>query len=127
MDPQEVSNRIWNRALGEAGAARRAGDMALRALLVFHSEAMHAGVLYALRSLSPEQLTAAQDGYRFFGFDAVADLIASPVDEDEDLDESDVRESELDNAYDAVVPLDGTITRAFEAHRLSHPELYAPL
>lgn len=127
MDPQAASNRIWNRALGGAGAAQREGDRALRALLVFHGEAMQTGVLNALRCLSPEQLAAAQDGYRFFGFDAVADLIASPVDEDENLDVSAVRESELDNAYDAVIPLDDAIARAFAAHLLSHPDMYAPL
>jgi len=127
MDPQEASNRIWNRALGEASPGQREGDEALRALLVFHNEAMHAGVLHALGHFSPEQLAAAQHGYCFFGFDAIADLIASPVDEDEDLDGSDARESELDDAYHAVIPLDGTIISAFEAHFLSHPQMYAPL
>jgi len=126
MDQQDVGNRIWNRALGEAGTGQREGDKALRALLAFHSEAMGAGVLHALGHFSPEQLAAAQYGYCFFGFDAIADLIASPVDEDEDLDASDARESELDDAYGAIIPLDDTIRKVFEAHLLSHPEMYTP-
>jgi len=127
MDSQEVSSKIWNRTLGEASAGEREGDKALRALLLFHNEAMSAGVLHALGYFSPEQLTAAQDGYRFYGFCAIADLIASPVDEDEDLDASAQREGEFDNAYHAVIPVDDTIAKAFEAHCLSHPEMYAPL
>lgn len=37
------------------------------------------------------------------------------------------REGEFDNAYHAVIPRDDTIVKAFEAHCLSHPAMYAPL
>lgn len=127
MDARQLSEKIWNRALGPAGAAEREGDKALRALLRFHGEAMSAGVLHALSYSSPEQLAAAQYGYRFYGFDAVAELIGTPIDEDADPDQLDERESELDDAYGAAIPLDGTIAHAVEAHLKACPEMYAPL
>jgi hypothetical protein len=127
MATSEFSDKIWNRALDPAGASLREGDKALGAMLRFHNEAMSAGVLHAIGYFSPEERAAAQHGYRLYGFDAVAELISTPIDDDADPDDLEDLDDELDDAYAAAIPLDDTIVQAFEAHLASHPQMYEKL
>ena len=123
-DAADAADRIWDRALKETGLAPRAGDSALKALLAFHGEAMNGGVLHAIGSSSAAELKAARDGYRYFGFDSIAKLIAPPSKDEPDLD---LLEERLDDEYYADIPDDEVLVRAVYAHIRSHPEAYAPI
>ena len=90
MPELSFTNKIWNRACYGGGVSPRVGDKALAALLLFHGPAMNGGVLHAVECLSKEQLTEAKDGYTFYGFEVIADLISHAQDAIEknlDLDE----------------------------------------
>lgn len=127
MKESQIADLVWQRALSPAGAGEKSGDAALRAVLRFHSEAMSAGVLHALGSFSAEELASMQEGYRLFGFNEIARLIATPVNEDADPDDLDDAEEELDEAYAEAIPLDQAIIQAFEAHLHASPDMYAPV
>jgi hypothetical protein len=127
MNQARVADAIWNRALAPDGPDELGGDTALRAVLRFHTEAMSAGVRHAVGSFSDEELVDVQDAYRLYGFDDIARLIGSPVDDDADPDDHDELEEALDEAYEAVIPLDQTIVQAFEAHLRDNPDMYAPI
>jgi hypothetical protein len=65
---------IWNRACG-LNVSVLTGDRALEDLLFVHALVMNGGVFHAVRSIDPELVAAAESGYRYFGYDAVADLL----------------------------------------------------
>ena len=76
MSDLSAADRIWNRAcelIGRPGPEE--GDTALSALLRAHNETMNNGLLHCVEVLSTKELAAAIDGYRYFGFNAVVDLI----------------------------------------------------
>ncbi len=123
----ELTNRdkIWNRACEGGGHSPRAGDMALASTLLFHGPAMNGGVLHAIECLTSEQLIAAKAGYIYFGFDAIAALIASAeraIREGEDLEDL---EATLDQQYWAAIPDDGVLAKSFEYHQSQHPFEYS--
>jgi hypothetical protein len=82
---------------------------------------MNGGVLHALEYRSDVEVTAAVEGYRFFGLDAAADMIEAAASERREIrdrgdnpEEVDQLESALDERYDAHVPDDQTLVAAFE-------------
>jgi len=118
---------IWDRACEGGGSDPRAGDRALAALLAAHRLAMNGGVLHAVECLTPAEMSEAQSGYRFFGLDAVADLLSHArrvFEADEDLGS---QESQLDRQYAALIPDDGALVARFEKHWREHPSDFAPL
>ena len=57
------------------GASPAPGDIALAALLRFHSSAMSGGVLDALERLTEAQVGEAVQGFRWFGLDEAATFL----------------------------------------------------
>jgi hypothetical protein len=124
---------IWNRACEGDATALLPGDRALAALLVLHGLVMNGGVLHAVECLDPQELAGAISGYRFFGFDDVAVMLAdtkSFAEVHDDLyshDDTDSIEADLDKRYLASIPSDSTLFARFAAYLLRNPSEFAPL
>jgi hypothetical protein len=94
--------------------------------------AMNGGVVHAVEGLTADELARAIEGYRFFGLDEVADLVAhvarqaSDVDPD-DVDAAERLELESNERFYALVRDDEAVAEAFRAHFHEHPEAYAPV
>src|SRR5947207_11157500 len=72
---------IWNRSTLEKGGSNpRPADRALAALMKAHNLAMNGGVLHAIEILNQHDLSAAQSGYQFYGFDKAANLLSRAKD-----------------------------------------------
>lgn len=127
MYEQTVADKIWNRACLAREEALRAGDSALKALLRFHGVAMNGGVLHSVEFWSPEELATAQDGYRYFGFKVIAELISAAQEALCQGQDSEPLEEILEHEYTAEIPDDETLAKVFEAHYKRSPESYAPL
>lgn len=132
--PLSLADRVWNRAaLDNGGPHPREGDVALADLLLLHGEAMNNGLLHAVTdALTEDELDRALAGYRYFGLDDLAALVASVRTDalhagEDDPGLGDRLEEEADRRYAAVVPDDETLARAFEAHFERSPESFAPL
>lgn len=120
----EQSELIWKRACGNGPLAPGAGDTALMAVLTFHGLVMNAGVLYAIDCLSADELAAARNGYRYFGFGNVAGVIgAGQAAKAQGLDVA-LLEQTLEDAYGAIID-DDVVMQAFEADYSRQPTAYA--
>ena len=90
---------------------------------------MNGGPWHAVELLGPDVEDTAS-GYRFFGFDEVADLLdritaaMAAIKSDDALN---ALEAELDNRYGRLIPWDTTLSERFEAYLRDHPEEFAPL
>ena len=129
---RSVSDReseVWNRAAFGGGESPAPGDAALAALLRLHGRAMSGGLLDALESHPATELSAAVDGYRYFGLDAAAEVIRdvrARLDSGPIADEADDLESQADARYAAVIADDEVIVTAFRALLLNRPSDFAP-
>jgi hypothetical protein len=120
MNQLTPSIRVWNRACQGGGASPLPGDSALAGLLAFHSLAMNGGVLHACECLEATRLEAAEAGFRYFGFDSVADFILRAqriLESDDDLETNEAR---LDREYASFVPDDTYLASRFETHFREH-------
>jgi hypothetical protein len=116
---------VWNRAaMKKGGPTPRAGDAALSALLLAHGMVMNGGVFHAVAdALNPEEMAAACEGFRFFGFDEVAELLEVAT-RTKWTSESE----EVFNArYGRSIPSDSVLGERFERHFAEHRDLYAPI
>ncbi len=77
--------------------------------------------------LNEEQRTAACEGYEYFGFHSIAELLRRARSLFETASELGQYERVLDGEYADIIPSDATISEAFERHLLNDPESYAPL
>jgi hypothetical protein len=124
---------IWNRACARDATASSQGDRALAALLLLHGLVMNGGVLHAVKCLTPQELACAMSGYRYFGFDDVAVMLAdakSFVEAHDDLyshDDIESIDADLDKRYLASIPSDNTLFARFAACLLRDPSQFAPL
>jgi hypothetical protein len=145
------ATQVWNRACADNGLANpTAGDHALAAMLLAHGLVMNGGVLDAVEIMDERQLAAAIAGYRFFGFDQVADLLsqtkeflkagtADPnelerftingvevvlLEEDNHLGDL---EPQLDLDYHGHIPDDSSLFKRFERHLATNPGDFACL
>lgn len=118
---------IWNRACMGGGSNLRAGDQALAALLLAHGHVMNGGLLHAMDCMSETELSDACTGYRFFGFDSVADLMARTRRIHEADEDTDDIELELNQKYETMIPNDSTIEARFLAHLARKPVDFSPL
>lgn len=103
------------------------GDRALADLLRAHSLVMNGAVLHAVECLTASESSDAEAGYRFYGLDAVADLLSrarTTLETDDDLG---VHEQLLDGHYADIIPADGSLVERFEKHLELSPFEYAPL
>jgi len=88
---------------------------------------MNGGVFHAVECLTADELSDAESGYRFYGLDGVASLLARArtlLDADEDLE---FYESQLDNEYADSIPDDASLGMRFKQHLKGNPSEYAPL
>ena len=116
------ADKVWNRACGQGECnSPRGGDLALAALITFHSVAMNGGVLHALETCSEAQITAAANGYRFFGLADAAGMVEASLAElrgiqsrGSDATQLEDLESALDARYATHVPGDQALVVAFE-------------
>jgi hypothetical protein len=120
-------DKIWNRACDGGGDYPCAGDQALAALLVFHGLAMNGGVLHATECCSSDQLTEAQAGFRYFGRDRVAVLIAEAEEATRLGQDTYKLEAVFDQKYWAEIPDDGVLVNSFESHHKTNPQEFSPL
>lgn len=118
---------VWNRATEGGGESPAAGDFALASLLYAHGLAMNGGVLHAVEHLTPEELSDAMDGYRYFDFDEVAKLLARAKALFDAGDSLDVHETLLDNEYSQYIPDDSSLGKRFETRFASNPADFSPL
>lgn len=122
MTPADL---IWNRACKGGGPNPCNGDRALAALLKAHGLAMNGGVLHAVECLNASELADAESGYRFFSFDAVADLLSLARklwEEDENLE---FYERELNHDYAILIPDDSSLQERFEAVHRTRPSEFS--
>jgi hypothetical protein len=127
MTELTIADLIWNRACLGAQSFLLPGDRALAAMLVFHGAAMNGGVLDALECMAPEDVLAAELGYRYFGLDEIADLLneaKSIFKVDGDMDAS---EAEFNRRYSLFVPDDSALIQRFELILQRTPSDFAPL
>ena len=121
---------IWNRACTFEVADLRVGDRALAALILFHGLVMNGGVVHALECMKSQEFEASMSGYRFFGFDDVADFLTvarSTAAVALTDDEADSLYAKLDARYSELVPDDSTLAERFEAYYRDNPLEFAPL
>jgi len=121
------ANMIWNRACGEDPLRALPGDRALVDLLCAHGLAMNGGVLHAVECMTAEELSGAEAGYRFFGFDGIASLLSRARQIFEAEDELESHEQQLDGEYARVIPSDSSLVDRFEKRLRSSPSDFAPL
>lgn len=128
-----VADEVWDRAATTGGGpdARR-GDTLLASVLAVHNLTMNGGLLNSVDQAPPEQLEAAEAGYRWLHLDAAADVVATVRREVEtgaldDDDRADALEVRADEEYAAVVPTDQTLVDAFLKRWREDPEAFAPV
>lgn len=113
---------IWNRAATDCGGASpHRGDAELAALLLVHGMVMNGGLGHAFEALTTEEIEKGSNGFEFFGFSSIRDLLAEARGmDDEQREGATVR-------YWAAVPDDGALMAAFERTLREHPEAFAPI
>lgn len=117
-----AADRIWNRAALESGGRdAREGDRALSALLLFHGLVMNGGLGHGCTAVDDDDFIAAIAGYRYFGFDKLADFLESIA----NLPEEQIEE--INDEYCKFVPDDSALAETFEAYYHSNPSAFAPL
>ena len=121
------ADRIWNRACFRECPNPRIGDQALASLLMFHSQAMNGGVLDTVEMLTPEDLSEAAKGYRFFGLDVVADFLVRAHNIFEAHKDFDKWERILNREYTTHVPADSFLVATFEKYLKGHPDEFEPV
>jgi len=127
MSPLTQADMIWNRACGEDPLRSLPGDHALADLLRAHGLIMNGGVLHAVECLTASELSDAESGYRFYGFDAAASLLSRArtiLETDSDLE---FHERQLDWQYAGIISADSSLVERFQKHLVLHPFEYAPL
>jgi hypothetical protein len=88
---------------------------------------MNGGVRDALEIATPQQFAAANSGYRFFGFDSVADLLTEARHLAAISVDLDALEARLGERYQSLIPNDDTLSDGFETYLRHSPSDFAPL
>lgn len=131
----DVPDLIWQRAVDTplAGAGSGTGDVALADVLLVHGTVMNGGLLHAAtESFSPEELDAAEAGFRWLGLGGAAEALAetrrAAREVGDDLAAAEELEGRADAAYDAAVPdHDATLEQAMRARYAASPGSFAPV
>ncbi len=127
----DAADLIWNRAaLEQGGSSPGAGDRALADVLAFHGLAMSGGVLDAIERTSAADLARIGAAFRWFGLEAVDDLLAS-VRRDiqagalDELDRAEALELTVDADYQAILPSDEALQMVFRRRLDADPSAFA--
>ena len=129
----DAADEIWNRAaMNGGGTEPRQGDRALSDVLDLHNLAMSGGLLDAVERMTPEQLSAAQAGYRWLKLDPAAEVVAMvrrEVDAGvlDDDDRAEALERHADDEYGLVIPSDQTLVDAFHVRLAQEPDAFMPV
>ncbi|UOV04004.1 hypothetical protein MUU75_12650 [Pseudoxanthomonas mexicana] len=114
-------HEIWNRACLESGGATPAiGDRALTSLLLAHGLVANGGVVHAFECLSQAELSAAVEGFSYFGLTGAAQVFQQVPDDSEET------ENRLNQMYLAAIPSDETLAHAFRIKLVAAPEAFGP-
>lgn len=108
---------IWNRALAMDFEPHLPGDSALQAMLWFHNLTMSGGVLHAIEQRDDDSMNIIEVGYRRFGLEGVAELIASTRREIgsgalDDDGRAEALELGSDDRYGQLIPSDAVMEDA---------------
>ncbi len=122
-----TADRIWNRACGSNKLRTLPGDRALVDLLMAHGLVMNGGVLHAVETLPAEELSAAEAGYKFYGFPEAASIFSRARNVVQSGEVSDLLERQFDEQYSEVIPSDSSLVDRFETHFSANPSDYAKL
>jgi hypothetical protein len=124
---QSAADQVWNRAAMEAGGnSPGPGDRALASLLLLHGLAMNGGIHHAMECLSPEELSAAIDGFTYFGFDKMAEWLTNAPDDPLLREWTDETEAPAVFRYAEYIPDDACLATHFEAVYSDRPSDFAP-
>jgi len=129
--PVEAADLIWNRAARErGGTSPGVGDRALADMLAFHGLVMSGGFLDATERTSAEDQARIGEAFRWFGLEAVNDLLASVRREIEagvldELDQTEALELAVDRDYEAIVPSDESLLAGFRRRLEDDPSAFA--
>lgn len=128
--PLTEADMIWNRACGDDQLRDLPGDRALANLLRAHGLVMNGGVQHSVECLTPEQLSDAEAGYRYYGFDRVASLLSRARRIESagyHIEHLEHYEVEFDKEYSQLIPDDEFLADRFEERLKSNPSDFAPL
>ena len=121
------ADMVWNRACGEDPLRSLPGDCALTDMLYAHGLIMNGGVLHAIECLSASELSDAEAGYSYFGWEAVTSVLSrarSHFEADSDLG---AHESQLYAQYIDLIPSDSVLAERFEQRLKLKPFEFASL
>jgi hypothetical protein len=125
------ADEIWNRAaLDDGGASPSEGDRALAAALHLHAAAMSGGVLDAVETMSPEELDAAEAGFRWLHVPTVAELLSRVRRQVaqgvlEDTEQAARLEFSAEDAYSEAIENDAALEAAFKARLRTDPDAFS--
>jgi len=88
---------------------------------------MNGGVLHAVECLDASQLADAESGYRFFSFDAVADILSRARKLWEANENLESHERQLDHDYATLIPDDSSLQERFETVHRTRPSEFSRL
>lgn len=128
----DAADDVWNRAaMAGGGPHPHKGDAALVSVLAVHNMAMSGGLLNTVEQATPDQLDAAEAGFRWLRLDAAAGVVAMVRREVEagaldDDDRAEELEGRADDEDGRVVPADQTLVDAFRTRFAEDPQAFAP-
>jgi hypothetical protein len=123
-----IADQIWNRAAMEGGGdSPGPGDRALASLLLLHGLAMNGGIHHAIECVSEEELSAAIDGFRYFGLEDMAQWLRSAPGDPLLKEWTANTEAPAIFRYAEYVPSDAYLAERFEAVYRDRPSEFAAL
>lgn len=113
---QSTADKVWNRAaMEDGGVSPGPGDRALASLLLLHGLAMNGGIHHAIECLTPEEFSAAIEGFSYFDFDEIADWLSGASSDPLLKKWTENTEAAANFRYAECIPDDGYLSRRFEA------------
>lgn len=90
---------------------------------------MNGGIDHAVECLQSEEIEAAAEGYRYFGYYRISDMIRNAPIGFNGLEEEAHEEYRvsLEELYYREIPSDSELFARFQAHYSANPSEYAPL
>ena len=121
-----VADQVWNRAAMEGGGdSPGPGDRALASLLLLHGLAMNGGIHHAIECVSPAELSAAIDGFSYFGLGDMAQWLRSAHSDPLLKKWTDHTETLAVSRYAEFIPSDAYLAERFEAVYRDRPTEFA--
>ncbi len=125
---QSAAEQVWNRAaLAEGGDTPGPGDRALASLLLLHGLAMNGGIHHAIDCLSPEELSAAIDGFSYFGLEGMAGWLGNAPSDPLLKEWTEDTETPAIYRYSELIPDDEYLATRFKEVYRDKPSEFAPV